>query len=112
GEGAGGSADSVRTAVLPRETRPAEDEEDLLGRPVDVGRRRPQPRLEADPLEAHADRSGRTAEVAPCAADVAGVTPLRLDIVPVRDPHASDYRARAAAVSTAARTTTSRIGAR
>src|SRR5205823_9104819 len=91
--------DLVRAAVLPRQARAAEHEEDLLRGAVHMRRRGPLLRRDLDPSQAHADRPGGGSEVGPHRIEVAGAAVAWLDVVPVRDPHAADYRARAAAVS-------------
>jgi hypothetical protein len=75
----------VRRAVLPGEARAREHEEDLLLRPFDVRRRRPLPGIDVDQLHADAASTGGSAQVPPAPADVPGLSPARLDLVPVGD---------------------------
>ncbi len=76
----GGGAAAV---LLPRQARAREDEEDLLLRSLDVRGRRPLTGIDFDQLHAHAPCAGGPAEVAPAPADVPGLPPSRLDLVPV-----------------------------
>src|SRR5436190_4722897 len=78
----------VGLAVLPREPRPGEDEEDLLVGAVDVRRRRDLAGAELDAVHADAARAGGAAEVAPGAAERRARRTPGLDLVPVRERHA------------------------
>src|SRR6185369_8759572 len=78
-------ADLEDLAVLPRETGTAENEEDLLLRSLRVRGSRPLARVDEDAFEPDGDTSGRAAEVVPVPGDVPALSPVRLDVVPVRD---------------------------
>src|SRR5919108_654802 len=61
-------ANLVHLAVLPREARSAQDEEDLLV--LDVRRRRPFPRIDLDPVHGHRDAPRGAAELPPAPGEV------------------------------------------
>src|SRR6187431_556633 len=78
-------ADLEDLAVLPRETGTAENEEDLLLRPLGVRGSRPLARVDQDAFEPDGDTPGRASKVVPAPGDVPALSPVRLDVVPVRD---------------------------
>ena len=75
----------VHLLVLPGEARPAEHEDDLLGRAVRVGRGRQPARI--DPDAVHTDRRAAhcIAEPLPARRHLALLAAARLGVVPVRD---------------------------
>ena len=61
----------VDLLVLPGEARPAEDEDDLLGGSVRVGRSRQPARIDPDAIDADADAADRIAEPLPARSHLA-----------------------------------------
>src|SRR6266550_8915852 len=82
-------ADLVRVVVEQRQSRAAEDIEDLLGITVDMRRRRLFARLELDAGHARSPAAGGGAQRRPRAGHLAAFSPEFLDVVPVRNPHAA-----------------------
>ena len=81
--------DLVGLAVLPREPRAAEDEEDLLLVELGVGGSRPASGIDLDARDPDADAPRGLAEVAPAAAEVPLLQSLARDLVPVSDQSSS-----------------------
>ena len=77
----------VHVSVLPREPGAGEDEVELLRRAVRVRRGRQLARLDADAVHADAARPRCVAEPLPGRVHLALRAAVRLDLVPVRDPH-------------------------
>ena len=96
-------ADLVRLAVLPREPRAAEDEEDLLVGAVHVRGRRDLALVELDAMDAGVHRACGAAEVRPRAAEPAARRPARLEVVPVRESHSAIIACSSMPASSAAR---------
>jgi hypothetical protein len=82
-------ADLVDGAVDPRQARALEHEEDLLLGAVLVHGPGAAARLDVDQRHADGGRTGRLAERAERRAHLADVADLALDVVPVRERHAS-----------------------
>src|ERR671924_272178 len=74
----------VDLAVLPRETRSGQDEEDLLV--LDMRRRRPLPGVDLDAVDRDLDASRGTAERPPAPGEVTLLGSTGLDLVPVDEP--------------------------
>src|SRR5581483_7666705 len=81
-------ANLVHLAVLPGEPVAAEHVDDLLGEAVRVRRRRQPAGIDADAVDADAHGARRVAETLPFRGHLALLEPVRLDLVPVGDPHA------------------------
>jgi hypothetical protein len=77
----------VRVTVLPGEAGSAEDEVDLFGGAVRMGRRGQLPGRDADPVDPDGPRPGGIAEPLPLGVHLAlGVLPPR-HVVPMCEPH-------------------------
>src|SRR5919201_2171418 len=85
-------ANLVRLPVQPRDTAPCEDVEDLFRFAVDVRGRRLLAWGHLNPRNTRAIAARRDTEIRPQRDDVAALTTDRLDVVPVRNPHATTLR--------------------
>lgn len=77
----------VHFAVLPREARASEHEEDLLRCAVGVRRSRQLPRRDAHAVDADADGTCRGAEPLPRRVHLAFRPVMRLDVIPMHNRH-------------------------
>src|SRR5262245_13485949 len=90
--------------VLPEQARATEDEEDLVGAPMGVRRRREASRRDADAVDADALRAGGVPEPLNREAHRRAVDVTRLHVVPVRDHTLTMSVAIASSTRSAART--------
>jgi len=93
-------SDLEHLSVLPGEPGSSEDEKDLLLGSFGVGRCRPLPRVDADPLQADGDAGGGRAEVVPVSCQVPGLPAARLDAIPVSEMPQSCLARSSASMST------------